>query len=78
MGDYSVEELKLVYRVLHGHLTEHTELLDSEFFGDLQGFLHRRAVADGVDVGDHGAWDEWLGNAPADCAARAARRSQVL
>ena len=64
MNGYPLEELKLVYRVLHRHLTQHVELMDTRFFGELQSFLHKQAQAEGVDIGDHGAWDEWLGNAP--------------
>jgi hypothetical protein len=58
----SLQDLKLVYRVLHGHLAEHVELMDSELFSALQSFLQQRAKADGVDVTDHEAWDRWLGN----------------
>jgi hypothetical protein len=72
---YPLEELKLVYRVLHRHLSQHTELLDSRFFEDLQRYLHRKAQAEGVDIGDHGAWDIWLGNAPVSCATRVEKRS---
>jgi hypothetical protein len=74
---YGAEDLKLIYRVLHRHLTQHTDLLDSEFFTDLQRHLHQKAGAEGVDVGDHGAWDAWLGNAPVNCAARVGRRSTL-
>jgi hypothetical protein len=72
---YPLAELKLIYRVLHRHLREHTELLDCHFFDDLQRHLQRQAQAEGVDVADHGAWDAWLGNTPADCAPRVAKRS---
>jgi hypothetical protein len=67
---YPLDELKLIYRVLHRHLAEHTELFDARFFADLQQYLHRQAQADGVDIGDHGAWDVWLGNDPVSCAVR--------
>jgi len=53
-------ELKLVFRVLHAHLTEHLELMDSEFFTDLQKRLQAEAKRDGVDVTDHAAWGAWL------------------
>jgi hypothetical protein len=71
---YSLDDLKVIYRVLHRHLTEHTELLDNSFFEDLQRHLHRAAQADGVDIGDHGAWDAWLGNEAVSCAVRVERR----
>ena len=75
METYPLDELKLVYRVLHKHLGQHTELMDARFFDDLQRYLHRKAQADGVDIADHGAWDVWLGNVPVDCATRAEGRS---
>lgn len=70
MGHYGLEDLKLVYRVLHRHLAEHTDLLDSDFFSELQRHLQQQATAEGVDVGDHGTWDAWLGNAPVSCTVR--------
>jgi hypothetical protein len=73
--NYPLDELKLIYRVLHRHLAQHTELLDARFFDDLQRHLQRRAQAEGVDVADHGAWDAWLGNAPVSCATRVGKRS---
>jgi hypothetical protein len=73
--NYPLEELKLIYRVLHRHLAQHTELLDARFFDDLQRHLQRRAQADGVDVTDHGAWDAWLGNEPVSCAVRVEKRT---
>jgi hypothetical protein len=71
----SLDDAKLVYRVLHAHLPEHVELMDSDLLGDLQQRLQAAARADGVDIADHGAWDRWLGNeaAPA-CGDRVAGR----
>jgi hypothetical protein len=75
MDRYGLDELKQIYRVLHAHLTEHPELMDSELLHDVQRHLQKHAQAEGVDVGDHGAWDAWLGNAPVSCESRVARRS---
>jgi len=77
MKHYSQDDLKLIYRVLHRHLGQHPELLDSQFFEDLQKQLHKQAGAEGVDVADHGAWDEWLGNAPVSCGTRMAKRAVI-
>ena len=74
MDQYDLNDLKLIYRVLHRHLTEHTDLLDSDFFSDLQQHLQRQALAEGIDVSDHGAWDAWLGNAAVSCATRLGKR----
>ncbi len=77
MEKYGLEELKLVYRVLHQNLSRNTDLLDSRFFEDLQRYLHRQAGAQGVDVADHGAWDAWLGNTPVSCAVRMEGRTTL-
>ena len=36
--------------------------------------LQRQALAEGIDVADHGAWDEWLGNRPVPCDVRVGKR----
>src|SRR5205085_8582638 len=74
MNNYPLAEQKLVYRLLHRQLSDFPELMDGEFLLDLQRALQRRAQAEGVDVADHGAWDEWLGNTPVSCAVRMAGR----
>ena len=61
--DIQIPDAKLVYRVLHAHLQEHDELLDSELFMALQRSLQAAARADGIDVGDHAAWNAWLNQA---------------
>jgi hypothetical protein len=58
--EHDLGDLKLVYRVLHAHLMEHEELMDSLFFGALQTHLQRLAKADGVQLADHAQWDAWL------------------
>ena len=78
VGACDFEELKLVYRVLHESLAARPELMDTDFLAELQKFLHIQAKADGVDVGDHGAWDRWLGNADApSCDVRVAKRREI-
>ena len=74
MDQFDLDDLKLIYRVLHRHLTEHTELLDSDFFSDLQRHLQQQATVEGIDVSDHGAWDAWLGNTAVSCDSRLAKR----
>ena len=71
---FELNDLKLVYRVLHANLMAHLELMDSAFFSDLQSHLQRRAGADSIDVADHGAWDAWLGQAHTPCEVRVAGR----
>jgi hypothetical protein len=75
--NYPLAEQKLIYRVLHASLMDHPELMDSEFLQDLQRSLQRQAQADGVDVADHGAWDEWLGNVAVACEVRVGKRRTI-
>jgi hypothetical protein len=77
MEKYPIQELKLVYRVLHRQLTQNTELLDAQFFEDLQRHLQKQAIFEGVDIGDHGAWDAWLGNDVLSCSVRVANRTVI-
>jgi hypothetical protein len=58
--DFALRDLKLVYRVLHQHLLEHPDLMDSTFFQALQSHLHRQARGEGIDLTDHAQWDRWL------------------
>lgn len=74
---HDTAELKLVYRVLHANLSQHPELMDTHFLIELQNFLQAQARSEGVDVGDHGAWDAWLGNAPVACDLRMKNRGEI-
>lgn len=60
LDQYPLEDLKLIYRLLHSQLQTHFELMDSELLGDLQTHLQERARADGVDVSLHAQWATWL------------------
>jgi hypothetical protein len=77
LSQFSVEDLKNVYRVLHAHLMDHTELMDSELFLALQTRLQSTARAEGVDLADHAAWDRWLGNQPTPCDERMRDRRKL-
>ena len=57
---YRMSDLKQIYRVLHRHLLQHTDLMDSEILDDLQAYLQGCATLAGVDISDHDAWDRWL------------------
>jgi hypothetical protein len=74
---FATDDLKNVYRVLHAHLMEHPELMDSAFFAELQTWLQTLAQVDGVDVTDHRAWDLWLKNEPVPCDERVAKRRRI-
>ena len=69
------DELKLIYRILHQHLADHPELMDTDFLLELQNYLQRRAIAEKVDISDHGKWDAWIGNQNATpCDERLTKR----
>ena len=59
-AQFPASELKRVYIALHAHLLQHTELMDTDFLTDLQSWLQHVAGQEGVDVGDHAAWERWL------------------
>ena len=61
---FDVDELKLVYRILHKNLLSHMELMDAEFIEALQSWLQYRAGEDGVDVSEHAQWEAWLNGRP--------------
>jgi len=71
------QEWKLVYRVLHSQLAKHPDLIDSSFLHSLQRHLQSQAQSEGVDISDHGAWDQWLGNQAVSCAVRMAGRGPI-
>ncbi|HJZ83859.1 MAG TPA: hypothetical protein VKN99_01760 [Polyangia bacterium] len=70
LDEFELADLKLVYRALHAHVMEHTELMDSAFFLELQGLLQTRARADGVNLAEHAQWDAWLGQPTTPCDER--------
>lgn len=69
----NIDDLKVTYRVLHRHLAEYPDLMDSPFLDDLQRHLQQHAVRAGVDVADHGQWDAWLGGEGKGCDVRHAK-----
>ena len=77
LDQYSQAERKLIYRVLHAHLAEHPDLMDSELLHDLQTQLQAEAKKEAVDATDHGAWDAWLGNVVVPCYVRMSRRKTL-
>ncbi len=60
LASFEASDLKLIYVVLHRQLMDEMELLDSDFFTELQAWLQDHARHEGVDVSDHGQWDAWL------------------
>jgi hypothetical protein len=77
LNDYSRDDRKTVYRVLHRHLTEYPELMDNRLLEDLQRTLQKEATAEGIDVTDHAAWNRWLGNPAVGCDVGVARRRLI-
>jgi len=60
LTDYPIEELKLIYNILHNQFPTHTELMNSELLQDLQHYLLTKAEASGVEVSQHSGWANWL------------------
>ena len=77
LTQYDLEDLKLVYRVLHHGLTRNPDLMDSRLLADLQEHLHATATAEGVDATDHRALDAWMGNSPVGSAGGRSRNGGV-
>ncbi len=74
----SIDDMKLVYRVLHENLSRHIDLMDCDFLDALQRSLQKCATAEGVEIGDHGSWDAWLGNQNAlPCEQRLSNRKVI-
>ena len=63
-SQYPLDELKLVYSLLHRALQEQPELMDSELLQDLQTYLQAAAKQAGVDVTIHARWAGWLAGGP--------------
>jgi hypothetical protein len=62
LDGYPLNELKLIYQLLHSQLPEQMALMDSQLLHDLQTYLQRQATTDGVDVSLHAEWAAWLNN----------------
>lgn len=73
-----LEDLKLLFRVLSAHVTDHPELLDAELFQDIRARLERAARMEGVLAADAAAFARWLGAEPALEAARPTHKPDAL
>ena len=60
LDQYPLDELKLIYRLLHEALPANLELMDSDLLTDLQRLLQQRATEEGIDVSLHAQWAAWL------------------
>jgi hypothetical protein len=60
LSHFEVEDLKLVYRTLHGQALSQPALMDSGLLHEIQRYLQLLARAEGVDLSDHARWDGWL------------------
>lgn len=63
-SQYPLDELKLIYSLLHRALQEKPELMDSGLLHDLQTYLQAAAKQAGVDVTVHAQWASWLAGGP--------------
>ena len=56
----SLDDLKVIYKVLTTHRPEHPELADNGFYESLKRLLEAQATVEGVDVADAQEWEAWL------------------
>ncbi len=56
LRDYPIQELKLIYQLLHANV----KLLDSKYLQDLQQHLLQQAEISGVDISQRTSWANWL------------------
>ncbi|MBT7035237.1 MAG: hypothetical protein HN973_00780 [Lentimicrobiaceae bacterium] len=61
--DYNLKEWKLIYVTLHKSVLTTPELMDIDFFNDLQTYLQKKAEKTNLDPIDHDTWINWLNNA---------------
>ena len=64
LQSYPVDELRLIYSLLHAQLADHPPLMESELLHDLQTHLQAEARRAGVDVTVHAQWATWLAGGP--------------
>lgn len=62
IDQYDLNELKLIYLILHAALPDNPQLMDSELLQDMQTWLEHMAKKNGVDVAHHAQWATWFNN----------------
>ena len=58
----SLKDWKLVYLVLYNNISDNPDLMDVEFFIQLQTILQKHAENQRINPLDHDEWIEWLNN----------------
>ena len=59
---YNLKDWKLIYTILHKDLLNVPDLMDVEFFNNLQTYLQAEASHIGLDISEHETWIDWLKN----------------
>jgi len=62
----SLDDLKVIYRVLVAHAADHPELAENAFMTSLDRLLRAQARIEGVDPSDAESWEAWLADAEVD------------
>jgi len=57
---YDLQGWKLIYLVLYKTIADNPDLMDVDFFNDLQTYLQRNAENNNVNPLDHEEWIKWL------------------
>jgi hypothetical protein len=60
--EYDLKEWKLIYLMLHKSTSNNWNVMDLEFFNDLQKYLQGKSEKIGLDPLDHDTWINWLNN----------------
>ena len=60
---YDLKEWKLIYLTLHKSCSNNWDVMDLEFFNNLQKYLQEKVEKIGLDPLDHDTWINWLNNA---------------
>ena len=57
---YNLQGWKLIYLVIYKNISDNPDLMDVDFFNDLQTYLQASAENNNVNPLDHEEWIKWL------------------
>lgn len=60
LNEYPIDELKLIYHVLHTNMSQQPQLMGSYLLQDIQAQLLQQAKAQGVELSSPQQWSDWL------------------
>jgi hypothetical protein len=60
LSEYPIDELKLIYHVLHTNMPQQPQLMGSYLLQDIQAQLLQQAKEQGVELNSPQQWSDWL------------------